>query len=183
MLFRQLVLLSLALICVPTLNPPVGLAEESPRDNRRILLSQDESGTITEEAVKKLIEQVKAIGKSRDVEALLKYFTPFTYSEFTVNTDAVSEIIRLSGIDEHRAFFQETWQDVKSSEDVDDDFQISLSSDEKTALVRRTRQINVTLKDGTRILVMSKSLSRLAIVDGQLKIIFIQESADIDVRP
>ena len=95
----------------------------------------------------------------------------------------MSEIIRLSGIDEHRAFFQETWQDVKSSEDVDDDFQISLSGDEKTALVRRTRQVNVTLKDGTRILVMSTSLSRLAIVDGQLKIISIQESADIDVRP
>jgi hypothetical protein len=66
---------------------------------------------------------------------------------------------------------------------VDDDFQISLSGDEKTALVRRTRQINVTLKDGKRILVMSTSLSRLAIVDGQLKIISIQESADIDVRP
>ena len=64
MLFRQLVLLSLALICVPALNPPVGLAEESPRDNQRILLSQAESGTITEEAVQKLIEQVKAIGKN-----------------------------------------------------------------------------------------------------------------------
>jgi hypothetical protein len=76
-----------------------------------------------------------------------------------------------------------TWRDVSSVEEIDDYVQIRLSGDEKSAILKRSRLVNLTLKDGRKLLVQSDSTSRVAMVGGELKIISIEEIADVDVRP
>lgn len=176
MLLRQFILLAVTLVSIPTWYPPAQ-AQEITLNGTKVLLAQAAKDTLTEEVVEKLIEKVKAATKSRNIDALMSHFTPFTYTEFTVHNGSVSETVELTGLDEHRGFLQEIWKNVKSSEEVDDYLQIDLSDDGQTAVVRRTRLINLTLQDGRRLLVQSESKSRVAMLGQEPKIIAIQETA------
>jgi hypothetical protein len=182
MLSRQFLLISLAVITVPLSLPSLGLAQNLSTADQPIL-AQAQAETISEAALEKMVEEVKAAVKSRNLEALLNHFAPFIYSSFTVDTGISAETVRLTGIDEHKGFLETTWRDVSSVEEIDDYVQIRLSGDEKSAILKRSRLVNLTLKDGRKLLVQSDSTSRVAMVGGELKIISIEEIADVDVRP
>jgi hypothetical protein len=182
MLSRQFLLISLAVITVPLSLPSLGLAQNLSTADQPIL-AQAQAETISEAALEKMVEEVKAAVKSRNLEALLSHFAPFIYSSFTVNAGISAETVRLTGIDEHKGFLETTWRDVSSVEEIDDYVQIRLSGDEKSAILKRSRLVNLTFKDGRKLLVQSDSTSRVAMVGGELKIISIEEIADVDVRP
>ncbi|MBR8827478.1 MAG: hypothetical protein DSM107014_06150 [Gomphosphaeria aponina SAG 52.96 = DSM 107014] len=145
--------------------------------------SPEQEGQITEAAVQELIDGIKLAGANKNVDEIIQYFAPFINSRVTIKTDAVTETIELNGIEEHRAYMENAYQTIQSSEALFDDFQINILSGGEMAKVYRTRRVNITTTEGKRLLVVSDSESRLALIDGKLQIVSIEETAEVDLRP
>jgi hypothetical protein len=161
--------------------PPQILAQTEA--NFSLEIAESQSKKISEEQVKQLIENITKAGKKKDVEEISKYLAPFIYSEITVKTESASETIELNGIGEHQQYLKSEYQQVKETEELSESWQIDISADEQMAFVKRTRLVGVTTSDGRKLLISSDAKARLAIVEGELKVISMEEVAEVDLRP
>jgi hypothetical protein len=142
--------------------------------------AENNSRKITKEAVQALVDGIKKAGEQRNVDEIVRYFAPFIYSQFTVKEGSVSQTFELNGREEHRLYLESRLKNVRESETVDEQVQIRLSPDEEMAFVHRTRTVSVTANDGQQMLVTSEAEVRLAMVEGKLQILSIEEIADVD---
>lgn len=148
-----------------------------------ILIAQQQEQKIQEGEVEELIKKADQAVNSQNVTEILTYFTPFSYSEVTLDTDTKTETLRINGLEEHRQYFQDSFAEIKDSEVLFDDYQISIVSDGAIAYIYRTRLVNYTMDDGQQIILASKTKARLAKLSGELKIISIQQDSEVDLRP
>lgn len=185
MFYKNRLFLILSSLTIPFIftNYPT-LAQEKQEPSLSVIAQQQNSQIeIKEEDVENLIKNTNKALENQNVAEILAYFTPFTYSEVTWDTDDKSETLKINGLEEHRQYLQDSFAKIKDSEVLFDDYQISFSNDGAIAYVYRTRVINLTMNDGRKIIVSSKGKTRLAMVSGELKIISIEQNSDIDLRP
>ncbi len=146
-------------------------------------LSIRENSIILEKQVEELIKNVDKAVENKDITTLLKFFAPFVVSEMTFNKDNYSYTIKLNGMEEHRIYFEESFKELKNREILFDDYQISIEANGAIAYITSNRVANYTTKDDQKIISSAKAKIRLAMVAGELKIIEIEQNADISLRP
>ncbi len=163
---------------------PIGQTFADEPSQRQISqLSQQKSVKISEQAVQELLDKIILATQERKIDDITKYFAPFIYSEITIKTDNLSETINLNGLEENRQFIDQRLQQIQSSESLFEDSQIRISEDETMAFIERDRLVNITNKEGKKFLISSEAEARLAIIEGELRIIAIDETAQVVPRP
>lgn len=138
--------------------------------------------TITEADVTQLLEKVEKALDENNFKEALKYVAPFIYSQITIKTDSITQIIELNGVEEHRIYLEKRAQKIKQ-EKIRDYDQINILPGEKMAIINSVSTRSITDEKGRRLFVIGEGKVRLGIIDGELKIISTEEIGDVDLRP
>jgi hypothetical protein len=130
-----------------------------------------------------MIAGIESSLKNKNAAGVLKYYAPFVTSELTVKTGSSSETFELNGLKEHSAFLEGAFRGIKEVEVLSNAVDIEILASDEMAVIRRERLVNVTATDGKRYIIDSEAVTRVAPVNGELKIISIDETAEISRRP
>ncbi len=146
-------------------------------------MAQKDSEEITEEEVREFLAILNQATKDQDVEKVLEYLVPFSYSKITLTSGSDLRSFELNTLADHRLYLEEQVKAIQSSEDTDNYVQIKISADGKVAFFNQKETSTITLTDGRRMLVVSEGKGRIARVDGKLRLISWEQTADVDLRP
>jgi hypothetical protein len=138
---------------------------------------------INETDIQTMIKGIQTAIKDKNTAAIINYYAPFISSQLTIKTDASTEIFELDGLTEHKRFLEESFKDIKSMEVLSENWDIEILATDEMAIIQRQRVVNITATNGKRYIIESEAVAKVAPIDGKLKIISIQETAEVGLRP
>ena len=138
---------------------------------------------ISEADIQAMIKSIQTAIKDKNTVAIINYYAPFISSQLTIKTDSSTEIFELDGLTENKRFLEESFKGVKSAETLSENWDVEILATDEMAIIRRERMVNITATDGKRYIVESEAVAKVAPIDGKLKIISIQETAEVGLRP
>jgi hypothetical protein len=142
-------------------------------------MPRSSSAKISEAEIKAMLNALQVAGKNQNVGDILNYYAPFVSSKLTIKNGSSSETIELDGLKEHRAFLENAYKGIKAIEILSESADVDILASDEMAIIRRERTVAITATDGKRYLLDATSIARVAPVDGRLKVITVEETANI----
>ncbi len=141
------------------------------------------SEKIREAELKTMAADIESAIKNKNAAGILKYYAPFATSKLTVKVGSSTETFELDGLKEHTAYLEGAFKGIKDIEVLSNAMDVAILASDEMALIRRERTVNVTANDGKRYIIESSAVARVAPVDGKLKIVSLEETAEVSRRP
>lgn len=146
------------------------------RKNNPLLVAQETQNDLTEESLNQIMTQIEKAEMEENIQGILEYLSPYIISTITVEIDNQKIITYLEGKDEHEAFLNNSFNNVKSRKIISSYTTTKINDSGDMALLTRVRAREVDTGKGDRYLSLSTDKIRFAMIDNKPKIINIESS-------
>jgi hypothetical protein len=156
------------------------------KEKQLVIESPDRgSQKISEADIRAIMEDMKMQTERKSADGVVKAMTPFVYSDGYLKSPGGMgvEQYRIKGIETHRANTFESFASVKNLKYLYYKVDVNVSPDGKTAYAIDKSLVDLQLLGGQRFLLSSAGITKFALVNGEIKIIYNDGTAEIDSAP
>ena len=146
-----------------------------------VLMAQRQ--TLTEAQVKNLLATLRTAEDAEDIEQLKSLLAPFIVSEITVESGANSTTQVMEGISSHSQLWEAIYRLIESQDLLNEKTEIRFVDDGKMAVVTRFSVETLTLTDQRQMMALAKDVIRIALIDGEPKIVSVKTNGWLESRP
>lgn len=148
-----------------------------------IAQATSQANALTEEGVRQMMAKIEQAEQQEDIKTLLSFLAPFIVSEITVTTDEQTTTRMLAGMAEHQDLLQRSYDRVTKREILEKRTQVRLTEDGQLAIVKRRSLRAITTQEQKKFFSFSEDTIRVAMINGQPRIVSISSNGWLEERP
>ncbi|GFE68859.1 hypothetical protein [Chroococcus sp. FPU101] len=155
----------------------------SPLQSSNSQMVAQATNKITEAAILKILEDLKAAREKEDIDGMLKYIAPFAYTEVTVQTDSGRLTVNVQGLEEHRDLLTKAAQFRNASTTLNESAEVDISTDGNFAIATLNTTDQITTSQGSTVLTSGTDILRFGMVNNQPMIVSATLNGWLSVLP
>jgi len=164
--------------------PSPSLAIDRGAIAQLVIESPDRSSqTITADRIRAIMEDMKVATERKSTEGTVKAMAPFVYSEGYLKSPEGVDRYSVNRIEAHKANTQDSFSVAKEMKYLYYNVDVNVSPDGKTAYAIDKGLVDMEMLGGQRYLISTSGLTKFALVNGQIKIIYNDGTTEINSAP